>query len=87
MTAYVVAGLAQAKAAGHAIPEERLQNGVAWLTANVKPDTAADLRAYVVYAISNKRAKQSPSSSRPRAQWPSRTFRCLQLTAPRCVAR
>ncbi|MEP7364651.1 MAG: MG2 domain-containing protein, partial [Acidobacteriota bacterium] len=50
MTAYVVAGLAQAKTAGHAIPEERLQNGVEWLTKNVKTDIAGDRRAYVVYA-------------------------------------
>ncbi len=51
MTAYVVAGLAQAKAAGHAIPDERLANGVEWLAKNVKTDLAADLRAYVVYAM------------------------------------
>ncbi len=51
MTAYVVAGLAQAKAAGYAIPEERLRNGVAWLAKNTPMDIQADLRAYSVYAM------------------------------------
>lgn len=51
MTAYVVAGWAQAKAAGHAIPEERLQNGVAWLAKNIDAKISADLRAYAVYAM------------------------------------
>ncbi|MBK7929016.1 MAG: alpha-2-macroglobulin [Bryobacterales bacterium] len=51
MTAYVVAGWAQAKAAGHAIPEERLQNGVAWLAKNIDTKISADLRAYAVYAM------------------------------------
>ena len=51
MTAYVVAGLAQAKAAGYAIPEERLRNGVAWLSKNTPADIQADLRAYAVYAM------------------------------------
>ena len=51
MTAYVVAGLAQAKAAGHAIPEDRMKNGAAWLENAIDSKTIADLRAYSVYAM------------------------------------
>jgi uncharacterized protein YfaS (alpha-2-macroglobulin family) len=53
MTAYVVSGLSQAKAAGYQVKEEALTNGQNFLKnqlqqhANMRPD----LRAYVVYAL------------------------------------
>jgi uncharacterized protein YfaS (alpha-2-macroglobulin family) len=53
MTAYVVAGLAQAKAAGVAIDADRVENGANWVVKTLSADTklAADLRAYMVYAL------------------------------------
>ena len=53
MTAYVVAGLGQAKDAGYTVDDGRLKKGRAWLEAALKahPDMIADLRAYVVYAL------------------------------------
>ncbi len=51
MTAYVVAGLAQAKTAGVKIEEERLTNAVKWLRESEKLAKAKpDLRAYAAYA-------------------------------------
>jgi uncharacterized protein YfaS (alpha-2-macroglobulin family) len=53
MTAYVVSGLAQAKAAGYDIKGDALQNSQKWLKKQL--DTykrmKPDLRAYVVYAL------------------------------------
>src|ERR1051326_1985926 len=53
MTAYVVAGLAQARDAGTAVNQEVLNKGVAWLEKKAVPDTklAPDLRAYIAYAL------------------------------------
>ncbi|MGA7651171.1 MAG: MG2 domain-containing protein [Terracidiphilus sp.] len=53
MTAYVVSGLAQARDAGYAIDESRLQKGRAWLAQALSkyPNMIPDLRAYVVYAL------------------------------------
>uniref|UniRef100_Q025N0 Alpha-2-macroglobulin domain protein n=1 Tax=Solibacter usitatus (strain Ellin6076) TaxID=234267 RepID=Q025N0_SOLUE len=53
MSAYVVAGLAQAKAAGIAIDAGRLENGANWVvkTLTADPKLAADLRGYMVYAL------------------------------------
>jgi len=51
MTAYVVSGLAQAKAAGYSIPEEVVANGAAWLEKNADPKLTADLRAYAAYSL------------------------------------
>ena len=53
MTAYVVSGVGQAKAAGYTIDDYRLSKGRAWLTSTLTahPDMVADLRAYVVYAL------------------------------------
>jgi hypothetical protein len=53
MTAYVVAGLAQAKAAGVQVEQERIDNGAAWLTKTfaADPKLAFDLRAYMQYAL------------------------------------
>jgi uncharacterized protein YfaS (alpha-2-macroglobulin family) len=53
MTAYVVAGLAQAKAAGAQVKDQAVQKGVEWLKAHLASDTrlAGDLRAYMAYAL------------------------------------
>ncbi|MGA2629186.1 MAG: MG2 domain-containing protein [Terriglobia bacterium] len=53
MTAYVVAGLAQAKEAGYPIDENRLRRGREALGQQIKqnPRAIADLRAYLVYAL------------------------------------
>ena len=53
MTAYVVSGLGQAKAAGWKIGPDSLDKGRNWLlsTLAAHPDMVADLRAYVVYAL------------------------------------
>ena len=53
MTAYVVSGLGQAKAAGYTIEDDRLNKGRNWLPATLAahPDMIPDLRAYTVYAL------------------------------------
>lgn len=55
MTAYVVAGLAQAKAAGYPIDEKRLERGRESLVTQIKenPRALADIRAYLVYALAS----------------------------------
>ncbi|MEI9971637.1 MAG: MG2 domain-containing protein [Ignavibacteriota bacterium] len=53
MTAYVVAGLAQAQSAGVEIKPDAMARGAAWVSAQfVKdPKLAADLRAYMQYSL------------------------------------
>lgn len=51
MTAYVVAGLVQAKAAGVQVNEDSIKNGAAWLVKNVDTRWAPDLRAYMAYTL------------------------------------
>jgi uncharacterized protein YfaS (alpha-2-macroglobulin family) len=53
MTAYVVAGLKQAESAGVQVKPEAIQKGAAWLhrTYAQDPQLAADLRAYMQYAL------------------------------------
>ncbi len=53
MTAYVVAGLAQAKDVGYPIDEERLKRGRDSLLKQIKenPRAVADIRAYMIYAM------------------------------------
>jgi uncharacterized protein YfaS (alpha-2-macroglobulin family) len=53
MTAYVVAGLAQAKNSGYDINEDNVRRGQEWLRAKLKdhPNMIADLQAYVTYAL------------------------------------
>ena len=53
MTAYVVAGLAQARDAGVQVRLPEIQKGVVWLQKNfaADPKLAADLRAYMQYAL------------------------------------
>ena len=53
MTAYVVAGLVQARATGTQVRQDVIDKGVAWLKKDfaADPKLAADLRAYLVYAL------------------------------------
>ena len=53
MTAYVVAGLAQAKAAGVQVDADRIENGARWIgkAFAADPKLAFDLRAYMQYAL------------------------------------
>src|SRR3954454_8816875 len=53
MTAYVVAGLAQAKAAGIQVDPERIDKGAQWIGKSFASDAklASDLRAYMQYAL------------------------------------
>lgn len=53
MTAYVVAGLAQAKAAGVAINEDKMQMGATWVAKALANDNKLlpDLRAYMAYSL------------------------------------
>ena len=53
MTAYVVAGLSQAQAAGVKVQQETIDKGVAWVQQDFAKDSrlAADLRAYMQYAL------------------------------------
>ena len=53
MTAYVVAGLMQAKAAGSQIDDDAVAKGVAWLQQDFAKDSKLnqDLRAYMAYAL------------------------------------
>ena len=53
MTAYVVAGLVQARAAGVEVKADAMQKGAAWLKRDFAedPKLASDLRAYMQYAL------------------------------------
>jgi hypothetical protein len=53
MTAYVVAGLAQAKQAGYPVDEARLKHGRESLLQQIKenPRALADIRVYMIYAL------------------------------------
>jgi alpha-2-macroglobulin len=53
MTAYVVAGLVQARDAGTQVNQEAIDKGVEWLQKTAVPDTNLDrdLRAYIGYAL------------------------------------
>jgi alpha-2-macroglobulin len=64
MTAYVVSGLAQAKDAGYAKAETNLGGGVAYLQKQLAqhPRMLPELRAYVLYALSQAGAKDLGSS-------------------------
>jgi hypothetical protein len=54
MTAYVVAGLTQAKTAGIAVQDEAITKGAAWLERDFTrdPKLMPDLRAYMLYSLS-----------------------------------
>lgn len=53
MTAYVVAGLAQARASGYAVDEDRLERGRESLVQqiNENPRAVPDIRAYMIYSL------------------------------------
>jgi hypothetical protein len=53
MTAYVVAGLAQAKDAGYPVDEKKLKNGRDSLLKQIEenPHAIADIRVYMIYAL------------------------------------
>ncbi len=53
MTAYVVAGLVQARSAGAQVTPEVIQKGVGWLRKDLaaNSDLAMDLKAYMAYAL------------------------------------
>jgi len=55
MTAYVVSGFAQARAAGYDVDAQSLQRAQNWLHASLAqhPNMRPDLRAYVVYALAS----------------------------------
>lgn len=58
MTAYVVSGLAQAKAAGYEVKADVMENAEKWLKGQLAQHERmkADLRAYVVYALALDKA-------------------------------
>jgi len=53
MTAYVVAGLVQARAGGTQVRQDAIDRGAAWLKKEfaADPKLAADLRAYIAYSL------------------------------------
>jgi uncharacterized protein YfaS (alpha-2-macroglobulin family) len=61
MTAYVVSGLAQARAAGQPVKDEVLQRATKWLRAayDKEPTMVADIKAYVNYALALAGASDS----------------------------
>ncbi|PYP91960.1 MAG: alpha-2-macroglobulin [Candidatus Angelobacter sp. Gp1-AA117] len=61
MTAYVVSGLAQAKAVGYDVKDEALKNAENWLKGQLAAHERMkpDLRAYVVYALALDKASDA----------------------------
>jgi len=61
LTAYVISGLAQAKAAGQPIRDGVLENATKWLRAayDKEPRMIADMKAYVNYALALEGASDS----------------------------
>ncbi len=52
MTAYVVAGLVQAKGAGVQVNEEAIAQGSKWIESHNDPKYLPDMRAYLAYSLS-----------------------------------
>jgi alpha-2-macroglobulin len=71
MTAYVVSGLGEAKAAGFGVEDHRLDNGRKWLVSTLAahPNMTSDLRAYTVFALATSGG--APSDALDKA-WSSR---------------
>jgi hypothetical protein len=85
MTAYVVAGLAEAQKAGISVKPDSLDRGVRWLTArNSKPsDDAPDLQAYELYSLATAGQGQKDAVERlygERSQLSSYGLALLGLT-------
>src|SRR5205823_4807951 len=72
MSAYVVAGLTQAKAAGYDVHPDALQKGGDWLRTQLESGKAIapDSRAYGIYALVQSGAKPKPLLN---AAWEQRT--------------
>ena len=72
MTAYVISGLAQAKAAGQPIKDGVLEKATKWLRVayDKEPRLVADLKAYVNYALALEGASDGP---RLDAAWAERS--------------
>jgi hypothetical protein len=68
MTAHVVSGLKEAKAAGYPVSDEVLDRAERWLRAEFKKQSNAvsDLRAYIAYSLGNKEDVEAVWSSRPK---------------------
>lgn len=66
MTAHVVAGLKEAKAAGYPVSDEVLQRAERWLRVEFKrqSDAVSDLRAYIAYALGGKEDVEAVWASR-----------------------
>src|SRR5260370_1050368 len=62
MTAYVVAGITQAAAAGYDVRGDAVEKGAAWLRSRLDSgkDIPPDSRAYAVYALVQSGSKQKP---------------------------
>src|SRR5260370_24199491 len=60
MTAYVVAGITQAAAAGYGVRGDTVEKGAAWLRSRLDSgkDIPPDSRAYAVYALVQSGSKQ-----------------------------
>ena len=78
MTAYVVAGLAQAQTAGYTIDEDRLERGRESLVQQINENSGAvpDIRAYMIYAL-----ETSVKPGRPVSQALEETRKELSPTA------
>ncbi len=84
MTAYVVSGLSQAKAAGYQVKPEALANGQNFLKKQLQqyPNMRPDLRAYVVYALAlagSSDAKMLDEAYRRRSDMSSQGLSMLGL--------
>ncbi len=68
MTAYVVAGLAQAKAAGVQVEQDRVDRGAEWVRKALREDPRInpDLRAYMAWAVADKETIASIYEDRAR---------------------
>ncbi|MDE3168323.1 MAG: alpha-2-macroglobulin, partial [Acidobacteriota bacterium] len=68
MTAYVVAGLAQAKAAGVQVDPDRADRGAGWVRKVLREDPRldADLRAYMAWAVADRETMASLYEDRAR---------------------
>lgn len=67
MTAHVIAGLKEARAAGYDVNEDAIDRGEKWLRAEFRrqADAKVDLRSYIAYALGKKEDVESV--------WPSRS--------------
>lgn len=68
LTAHVLIGLKQARAAGYGITPESIQRGETWLRREFErqKEARADLRAYMAYALGGKKEIETAFAARPR---------------------